>query len=300
MKLSNRKRLKGILMVVIGATLWGLSGTAAQYLFQYQGIAVDWLTFTRLLVSGITLLVFSYYINKQSIWKIWKDKQIAFQLVIFAFFGMLGVQYTYFASISYGNAAAATLLQYLAPVFITMYIILKKRKMPSLATIVAILLALIGTFLLLTNGHFHKLSVSMPAIIWGVLSGLALAFYTLSSAALIKKWGSILIVGWGMSLGGVFLAILSPPVIPNWEEWSFITVLLLIFVVLFGTLLAFYLYIESLRFISPTDASLLSSAEPLSAAVATIMILNISFGYFQLVGGGLILATVLILSKKKS
>ena len=35
-------------------------------------------------------------------------------MILFGLFGMLAVQYTYFASIKEGNAAVATLLQYLA------------------------------------------------------------------------------------------------------------------------------------------------------------------------------------------
>ena len=44
-------------------------------------------------------------------------------MILFGLFGMLAVQYTYFASIKEGNAAVATLLQYLAPIFITVYLL---------------------------------------------------------------------------------------------------------------------------------------------------------------------------------
>jgi drug/metabolite transporter (DMT)-like permease len=46
-------RNKGIALVLTGAALWGVSGTAAQYLFQQQGFSPEWLTVVRLLLSGI-------------------------------------------------------------------------------------------------------------------------------------------------------------------------------------------------------------------------------------------------------
>lgn len=97
-------------------------------------------------------------------------------MILFGLFGMLAVQYTYFASIKEGNAAVATLLQYLAPIFITVYLLFKWNVRPSKIDFISITLSLVGTFLLLTNGSVHNLAVSTPAIIWGILSGLSLAF----------------------------------------------------------------------------------------------------------------------------
>ena len=55
----------------------------------------------------------------------------AYKMILFGLFGMLAVQYTYFASIKEGNAAVATLLQYLAPIFITVYLLFKWNVRPS-------------------------------------------------------------------------------------------------------------------------------------------------------------------------
>ena len=50
-------------------------------------------------------------------------------LIIYSLFGMLIVQYAYMASINEGNAAVATLLQYIAPVYIILWFAFRgKRK----------------------------------------------------------------------------------------------------------------------------------------------------------------------------
>ncbi|NRZ58564.1 drug/metabolite transporter (DMT)-like permease [Clostridium beijerinckii] len=36
--MNFQPRIKGIILVIIGAMLWGISGTAAQYLFQKKRI----------------------------------------------------------------------------------------------------------------------------------------------------------------------------------------------------------------------------------------------------------------------
>ena len=212
---------------------------------------------------------------------------------------MLGVQYTYFASIATGNAATATLLQYLAPVYIVLYVMVAQKHRPTKEVVFSILLALLGTFLLITNGSTKELKVPLISVVWGILSGVALAFYTLSSAQMLKKWHSTIVVGWGMVIGGGGMCFVFPPLPLPAVRWDVETWLLIFFVVVFGTLFAFLLFVESIRYLSPTESSLLSSVEPLSAVVASIAFLHVPFGLFQAIGAACIMVTVLLLSPKK-
>lgn len=285
-------------MVITGAALWGLSGTAAQVLFQEKQITAEWLVVVRMMISGSTLLLFAAC-KRMAIFSIWTDIKSIVSLLLFGFVGMLGVQYTYFASIATGNAATATLLQYLAPVYIVLYVMVAQKHRPTKEVVFSILLALLGTFLLITNGSTKELKVPLISVVWGILSGVALAFYTLSSAQMLKKWHSTIVVGWGMVIGGGGMCFVFPPLPLPAVRWDVETWLLIFFVVVFGTLFAFLLFVESIRYLSPTESSLLSSVEPLSAVVASIAFLHVPFGLFQAIGAACIMVTVLLLSPKK-
>lgn len=289
---------KGILLVLTAAILWGVSGTVAQFLFQKQGFTPEWLVVIRLLASGLILLIYASVGTKEKIWIIWKESGDRKQLIPFGLFGMLAVQYTYFAAIDHGNAATATILQYLAPVLITVYLSLRSRALPTAIEAFAIVIALLGTFLLVTGGSLKTLSISGAAVFWGISSAFALAYYTLQPGNLLAKWGSILTVGWGMMIGGIGFSFIHPP----WNfsgDWSFTSVLAVVFVVVFGTLIAFYCYLESLKYISPSETSLLASAEPLSAAILAVLWLNVPFGIAEWIGTICIIGTISILSVRK-
>ncbi len=288
---------KGLIMVVVGTALWGLSGTVAQRLFQDEGFTPGWLVTIRLLVSGILLLITgSFRKSFNQVFAVWNDPKDRIRLVIFGIIGMLGVQYTYFLSIQTGNAATATLLQYLAPLFIMVYLAIKYNRIPIFLEFIALGFALLGTFLLVTNGSIHELSVSGASIAWGLISAIALAFYTLYLPDLLQRWGSEVIIGWGMIIGGIALCPIAPPWEIQGQHWSVITGLLVSFVIVFGTAIAFYLYIDSLLYITPTEASLLASAEPLSAVAASVIWLSLPLSLFEGIGGLCIVSTVLILS----
>ncbi|PFZ04442.1 EamA family transporter [Bacillus pseudomycoides] len=298
-------RLKGIIMVITGASLWGLSGTAAQQLFQQENVSTEWLVTIRLLISGIILLLFSSFGSKKSeVLGIWKQKAEANKIILFGLLGMLAVQYTYFASIQEGNAAVATLLQYLAPIFITVYLIFKWNIRPTKIDFISIVLSLIGTFFLLTNGSIDNLAVSTPAVVWGILSGLSLAFYSLYSKELLEKWSSSVIVGWGMIIGGVGVTVLH---FLSTNEFILLSgmkylqpnnLFLITFVVIFGTLIAFYLYLDSIRYLTPKETTLFGCTEPLAAIISSILILHVPFQSFQFLGALCIIVMVLVLSQK--
>ncbi|MET3288813.1 EamA family transporter [Brevibacillus fluminis] len=293
------KRFMGISLVLIGAVLWGVSGTVAQYLFQEQNFSPEWLTVVRLLLAGVILLTFGYRKEKQRIWAIWKSKHDRSSLVLFGLLGMLAVQYTYFAAIQHGNAATATVLQYLGPVLITCYAAVRAKRLPTRSELLAVVLAIAGTFLLVTHGSLSSLSVSGWALFWGISSAFALAFYTLNPQALLDKWGSTIIVGWGMLVGGVGFSFVHPP----WAftgHWSVASLLAFLFIIIFGTVIAFYCYLESLQYLTASETSLIACIEPLSAAVLSVVWLNVSFGLADWLGTLGIVGTLIVLSLGKS
>ncbi|MBR7795449.1 EamA family transporter [Agaribacter marinus] len=293
-------RGKGMFLVITGAAFWGIGGTVAKKLFQEFSIDVDWLVATRLLLAGLLLLAVQFFEKDRSqIIAVWKKRRIAIHLLIFGLLGMLAVQYTYMASIEHGNAAVATLLQYLAPVMIILYLILSRQSVLTKKDVLTILLAFVGCFFLLTNGSFSQLSVPLLAIVWGVLSGIALAFYTLYAIPLLKQYDSLVIVGWAMIIGGTALSFIHPPWELNNSSLTLEAYLYIVFVIIFGTMIAFWFYIESLQSLSPKETSLIGSIEPLAAVLTTVFWLKQPFGIYQWVGTACIIIMILIVALHK-
>lgn len=292
---SSNQRMKGIVLVVFSSLLWGISGTVAQYLFHTPKVDPGWLVTIRLLFSGIILLAIGYRTKGNDIWAIWKHKSDRLKVTFFGLLGMLAAQYTYFEAIDHGNAATATVLQYLAPVFVTIYVVLRSKKIPLFKDVIVIILAVLGTFFLVTHGKIDSLAISKSAFFWGVVSAIAVAFYNLYPVQLLARWGSIVVVGWGMFIGGIGCSFIHPP----WQlagNFTLTALFAIIYIILFGTFIPFYTYTDSLRYIHPSEASLLSCVEPLSSVIVSVIWLQVHFGLFEWFGTACILSTILILS----
>ncbi|MEE1130195.1 MAG: DMT family transporter [Caryophanon sp.] len=291
----KNKRWIGVFYALISAAFWGIGGTVAQYLFQQQHVDVNWFVTVRLLIGG-TLLVGSQLLLSKPILNIWKTKRDASRLLIFSIVGMLLVQYSYMISIALGNAAMATLLQYLAPVFIILFYIMTKQQPFTKLDAALIFFTIIGTFLLLTNGDTSSLSVPVAAIVWGIISGLALAFYTLYAKPLLETQSSILVVGWAMLVAGFVFNFVAPFWQTGDMTWGTPTIVGLTFSIVCGTALAFWLFVASLNYISPKETSIFGTFEPLTAVVSSIVWLALPFGLWQFVGALCIIGMVLALS----
>lgn len=289
-------RFKGVSLIVLGAAFWGATGPLAEVLFSSTGMTVPFMLSLRLIVAGIFLLTFLLAMKKP-IFLIWKSKVWARDLVIFSIIGMLGVQYSFNATIHESNAVFATLIQFLGPIFIVAYVSFNVRKWPPKSQVFGMLGTLIGLFLLLTNASFTSLLVSKEALIWGLIEGVTFAFYTLYPAKLMKEWGVFIVVGWGMLIGGVLLCFS----ISIWKsnEWAMLadglTLTIFALSILFGTL-GFVFFLSSLKYISPILTSVLSSIEPLTAMILSIFLFQTTLAPWQLVGALIILVSVTWLS----
>lgn len=298
--MKQQSRFLGIILAILGASFWGLGGTVSDYLFKQQNIDINWYVTARLLISGFLLLTIFKILNpRQSIFIVFRNVTNTIQLLIFSTLGMLLVQYAYMASINYGNAAIATLLQYIAPVYIILWFIIRKKETFKLFDVIAILLTLTGTFLLLTNGSLDSLMVSSSSMIWGIISGLSLAFYTIYASNLLSKFPAILVVGWAMLISGILMNFKAPIWQFTISQIDISVILYLAFGIILGTAMAFFFFIKSLNYLSAKETTLFGIIEPVMAIVASALWLKVVFLPFQLLGIVLIIILILALSLKK-
>jgi len=267
--------LKGTLITLIAGIAWGLSGVSGQYLM-IHGFSANGLTNLRLLFSGIVLIILSYFADKEKFMAFVKDKSSYLSLLIFAFLGLLLTQLTYLEAIAETNAGTATVLQYLCPVVILTYTCVKDRVAPTLAEVISMLLAIGGTFLIATHGQVNHLAINPKGLAWGVVSAFAYALYVILPLNLIKKWGSMLVIGVGMFLPGLLMVPFSC-VLSFRGNYSLDNLLALFGLVVIGTIFAYTAFLKGTSLVGAVKGSLLASFEPISAVFFAFVIMKEHF-----------------------
>ena len=290
-------RIKGIVYASLASSLWSISGVSGEVLFKRYGFSAEWLVSIRTLISGIVLLGIVRFIEKKDIFAPFKKKEDRIKIILFGVAGMYLVQATYFKTIEMSNVSFATILQFTAPFFIFIYEAVKNRKMPSVSTVILLIMTAVGVDLVATKGNFSNLSWSMGALLLGLFSAIMIAFYTIYPKNLLEKYSSMTVVGWGMIIGSGIANFIHP----FWKVSGEVNTMSLIHVgvvVILGTAVAYLIFITSLKYISSSLAGILTAFEPSLATLLSVALFGLSLSFSEGIGFTLVFSSILILQNR--
>jgi drug/metabolite transporter (DMT)-like permease len=290
-------RNKGIAMVLLGAGLWGSSSTAIQFLFTQKNITPEWLLIVRMLITGLGFMGISFY-QKLPMLTVWKEDKVL--MLKFCALGLYLMQYPFFKAIALSNSVTATVIQYLMPVILLGFYLHQVKRKPNKQELIAVILAVLGTYLLVTKGSWTTLEISPEGFLWAFVSAFGMAFYTEYARRLLLKYSCVLILGWGSLVCCGLLVVTTRP-------WNTVftgildgPALAALGIILFlGTFAAYYLYLESTIYIPASETGALAAFEPLSAFIMAILVLHISFGWAETLGALCIITMVVVLARSK-
>lgn len=279
--------LRSLVLMATAAVLWGISGNIAQTLFQAYYITPQWLVAFRALVVGIVL----YALLRPSF-----PRKHILRLFFFAVVGFTGFQIFYYLAIAYTSAPIATLLEFLSIPLMVFYETVVDKSHLSRTKIAVIFLAVIGTTLLsFGDAHGLRLVISPLGLIFGLLAAIAAAIHPLAGIPLVRDYGAWNMTTWGFLIGGIAMSFWTPPWNVHPTGNITIIILLILFVIVFGTLIGYGLYMNSLKLLSASEANIVGLIEPLTSALVGILVTHEFMTPLQYFGALIILGAIVIL-----
>ena len=215
-------------------------------------------------------------------------------------------------SVALNGAAVSTVMVYASPgiTALAAHFVFKERISPI--RVAAFIGALLGAFLVAKANDPAQWNVNAGGIIIGVLSAFGFAFYSLMGKAVsqrrINSWTATLSA---FSVATIFLLpttlitlALGQAAAPigeaasyslfslgtQWSGW-----LILLFLAVVPTLGGFGFYTASLGYLPAGTANLLATLEPLLTTVLAYLLLHETLSPTQLIGGALIVLSVISL-----
>ena len=291
----EEKQWIGMGLAIMGALFWGLSGTSVQFLENAKHLNVEWLLEVRLLLAGLLTILLAYMRDGRRIFDIFKNPKDFGKLLIFGLLGIALAQYSYFKAIAISGVGVATVLQYVAPTLLIIYLFLRYFKKPTPAEFCCVLLALTGTICIVSQEGLDISTINGDALFWGLISAASICVYTLQPIELLKKYSTTSIVGFAMFICG-FISLAMFQQIDSEAIWDGMTWVGLFTIIILGTVVSFNAYIEGVRRIGAVQGSILSSLEPISAALFGWALLGNEFTLVGIFGMICIIATVFIIA----
>jgi len=224
-----------------------------------------------------------------------RDLAIALALGALAYGAQAGC---YFVALERLDASLLSLLVYTFPAIVAVAAILVGRERASRRSTVALLLASAGLALVLAGAGTGALDPLGTLL--GLTAACIYAAYVLSSEGVARRLGPLMLsalvcsgAAVTLTLAGLVTGSLNP------SEVSADGYASLAGIAVVSTVAALGLFFAGLELVGPTTASILSTAEPVTAVVLAFLVFGESLALAQLAGGALVLAGVLVLTTKE-
>jgi len=297
---DQRTRL-GYAMVATAATLFAVNGSVSKVALG-SGLTALELTQIRNTCAAILFLAFLLAFARSRL-RVGR-RELAF-LVAFGLVGVALVQWLYFVAIENLPVGVALLIEFTAPLFVALFARFVYREHIRRRIWVAVAMCLVG--LALVVELWAGVAFSTVGVTAAFGGALGLTAYLLMAERERRHRDPASLSFYGFLFASILWAVLQPlwdfpwdtlgesvSLQGNLSEYSAPVWALVTFIVVIGTMVTFTLLTGSLRHISATRASIVATLEPVVATVIAWAWLGETLGVAQLVGGGVVIAGILL------
>jgi drug/metabolite transporter (DMT)-like permease len=297
----ERRPAIGYAMAFSAGTLFALNGTVSKVILK-SGLSSLRLTEVRCTgaLVGLALIVLATRPETLRI-----DRRELVRLIVFGVFGVALVQLFYFLAIRRLDIGVSLVIQYLGPLIVALYarFVLKEHVRRRLW--VALAAAIAG--LTLVVDLWHGVSLDGLGVAWSLCSAVTFAGYMLLAEQAVARRDPVSLLCWGFFFAAVFWAVAQPwwsfpfdvpartvSLLGNVSDWHLPVWALILWMVVIGTIVPFFLIVGSMRHISATRAGITAMVEPVVASIAAYAWLDERLTATQLVGGAIVLAGIVL------
>ena len=233
-----------------------------------------------------------------------------FRCVLLGVLGLAASNFFYYYAISKTTVTTAIILQYIAPVWVLLYMVTRGLQRATAQRVLAVILAVSGIALALGalgfSGappfvHLVGFKTNAAGVITAELAAVSFAFYTILGQKLVVQHDRWKVLLYALLAASAFWIVVNPP----WKifaahysgaQWIF----LLVFAIS-SMLLPFSLYFSGLQYLDATRAIVTSCLEPVFAILFATMYVHESLTPIQFLGVLVVLtATVLVQLPEKA
>jgi drug/metabolite transporter, DME family len=284
----------GFLLVVLAALCWGTSGFSGKIVADRTGLGPLDIAWHRMAIGAVVLLIgFTLTRRRRTAATAGNvpplTRGTAARLVLVAA-GLGAYQLAYFAAVAAAGVSIATLVALgLAPLLIAVGATVLGHGRPDRATVVALVVALVGLVLLvgISAGADSGTTVVLGALL-AVGSALGYAVVTLAGAG-VPAGIPVTLAGFA---GGALL--LTPVALATGLRFTTdpVALLVLLYLGAVPSALAYGMFFSGLRSVPGAVASIVTLLEPLTATALATAFLGERLSPGALAGGLLVLAAV--------
>lgn len=291
--LAHTSSRRDFWLIVCASLSWGTVGVANQAIYAHVATNALSLAFFRLLIAAPLFILASLLLPGRRLFRV-KPRDLGIMILMGAMQALY--QASYSAAIASAGVMVPTLIALCAaPVIVALLSALLMHERLNQLTFVALVCALVGTFLLVAARPIVASgSASLVSVFFSLLAASGYACFVVCGRLLTSHYHPLHVNSVAFGAGALFLLCLALPtgltlVYPQWA-W-----LLLLYLGCIPTALAYGLFQVGMRSLSATIVSIVTLCEPLAAALLAWLFFHEELGLLGLLGAALLLAAMALI-----
>ena len=278
------KQLTGILLIAVSAASFGTLAIFGRFLYT-DGLDTFTMLFLRFGIAALFMAVI-LVLRREA----FPRGKILLQLIGMGALGYVGQSFSYLTAIKYASAGLVALLLYLYPIFVFVLSMIVLREQVTWVKVSALVLALMGTALTVDPAGGQ-----IQGILLAICAALIYSVYIIVGTNVMKHvsavQSSLVIFASAGAVYGTLMGFNGVHLPASDGGWLGIAGIVSI-----ATVIPVATFLAGLERIGPTNAAMLSTLEPVVTVLLAGWIFDERLKAMVMVGGGLILVAVILLT----
>lgn len=286
----------GYIYVFLAASFFAIIGVLGKNVIN-MGISA--LNLIILQYAATVLLMFIYFVFKDiTLLKLTRGQLKS--MVIQGILGSSGTTLFYYLSLEYLNAGIASMLLFTHPILINIYFLLSKTKKINIINNIALLLAVMGSSMVINIFAFDIALTPALGIVLGLLASASYAFFNVYAEVGLKDTNPMV----STFYCSIIIMLVAMLVNPGFFKFDFVVtansmLYIIELAVIAGVLPVVFIY-KGIAIIGADKASIIATAELPVTLILAYLVLGEKMVLLQIFGIVFIIASIIILQSENN
>lgn len=296
---AERHPLRGYLAIAGAAFCWGAAATLGKLVFNgrlFAGAAspIQPLILAQTRTTFSLLVLAPLLVGLRGRSALLLPRADVLRCFLVGIVGVAASNFLYYFAIEKTTVATAIILQYTAPVWVLLYMVVRRQHRATMPRVMAVAAAVVGCALAIGVMGGARLKLDALGVLAAEGAALSFAFYNVFGHGLVARFDRWRVLTYVLLAAALFWLVVNPP----WKiaaahysgpQWAFLFVFACV-----SVLLPFSLYFAGLQYLDATRAIVTSCLEPVFAILFAASFVAERLSLSQILGVVLVLAATVI------
>ncbi len=288
------KNILGSMLVLLSAAGFGIMGIVGKIAYAEGATPISVLAM-RFIIAALIMWTYNALTGKFKHFRIKKNQLVRTFVLGGIFYAITSV--FFFSSINYIPVCLTSMILYLYPVFVSLYMFVFAGERMGYTQLIALIMALFGTAMVVWAPNIY---VNATGVILGLGAAVCYSIYIVllggDYADILSELDPIIVSSYIVSSAAVTMTIvgfISGQLFTGmtFKGWGAVTI-----IAFFSTALAIISFYQGVKVVGPSKAAILSTFEPVVTVALGVLVLKEILSIVQFIGIIFVISSVVIIN----